>query len=368
MNLAVSLYKTIDEMDVALWERTIAAHQPLLSAQFMSLVEAIHPNDTFYYMVWKRPDGDVVALAFYYLSRFDLLQELSGNWLLGKIKSVWPHFMTMSIGMTATWETYGRHFWFDPQYLDYKAFSGLLLEVVKKSIAPHSIAVWRDYLRPDTDQEAQHQLLVNLEAGFVNAPSVSLSEIVLKEGLKEEAYFYEIKKKHRVYLRKILNEREMHQISLAFIEDYLPLVDDILYPLYQSVHANAKEYQTPILPKLFFTEIKEKFGSDAQVLALRDTDGKIVAFVLLVKYEHTLNPFLIGMDYSKRMYNLWYHCTWESIMYAIRAQLKYIDLGATNFQMKQKLGAQKIENHISLRFNNKVLNACFKKILVQFAK
>ena len=69
------------------------------------------------------------------------------------------------------------------------------------------------------------------------------------------------------------------------------------------------------------------------------------------------------MDYSKREHNLWYHCTWESIVYAINNDVRIIDLGATNTEMKMKLGARAFKNYISLRFTNKTINFFFKDLL-----
>ncbi|MCK5171631.1 MAG: GNAT family N-acetyltransferase [Bacteroidales bacterium] len=368
MKLNWEMYNSINNFEKSIWDSYMKVDNPFTGADFLQVVEAIHPNDEFYYIIGRNDDEQVVAIAFYYISSFDLLQNISQKILIKKLRQLFPSFMKLNLGMTATWETYGKHFWFNPLYLDYETFSAKFLHLIKNICKPHSIIVLRDYLDSLKHKQTASHLSINTKNGFVNTESLPVSKLTLNNNTTQDSYFYEIKKKHRVYMRKILAKRQQQNLKIEIIEDYIPLVGCLLYPLYQKVHANAKEYQTPLLPKSFFTHIKNTYNSNAKVLTIKDINSNIVAFVLMVQSANVLNPFLIGMDYSLREYNLWYHCTWECIMYAIKNNLSVIDLGATNYEMKQKIGAYKINNTISLRFKNNIMNMFFKKLLIIFAK
>ena len=364
MKINWDTYKTINEFENSIWDNKIALHKPFLSSKFMRVVEKTHPNDLFFYFIGKNQKNEIIGIGFNYISELDLLQQYSKNKFLKNIRNLYPSFMKINVGMTATWETYGSHIWFDTNYLNYETFSVQFLAKLNDTCKNQTITVWRDYIEKENNQE---YLIQNKKIGFVNANTVSISKIYLKKETTEETYLYEIKKKNRTYVRKIIRDRNEKNLKIEFIENYLPLLDSVLYPLYSNVNNNAKEYQTTMLPKSFFENVKNTWKSDSEILVVKDFENTIVAFVLLVKDENILNPFLIGMDYSKREYNLWYHCTWESIMYAIRNNLSEIDLGATNFSMKQKLGAEQIKNIISLKFRNRVINLLFKKLLIHFA-
>ena len=363
MKIYWDTYKTINEFENSIWDNKIALNKPFLSSKFMSVVEKTQPNDFFFYFIAKNETNEIIAIGFNYISKLDLLQQYSNNNFIKNIRNLFPAFMKINVGMTATWETCGNHLWFDTNYLDYETFSIHFLKKLNETCKNQTIMVWRDYI----EDENKKILTQNKKIGFVNADTISISKIYLKKEITEESYIYEIKKKHRNYMKKIIRERNEQKLKIEFIENYLPLLDSVLYPLYSNVNKNAKEYQTSMLPKSFFENVKKTWKSNSEILVVKDDKDTILAFVLLVKDENILNPFLIGMDYSKREYNLWYHCTWESIMYAIKNNLTEIDLGATNFSMKQKLGAVQIKNEISLKFRNKIMNLLFKKILINFA-
>lgn len=362
MNINWSTYNSINDFDESIWDDKIAVKNPFSSSSFMKVVEMIHPNDFFYYFIGKNENNKIIAIGFMNVTSLDLFQKYADKYILKSIRNYLPSFFKLKIGMTATWETYGQHFWYDSTLLDYQCFVKELINQIKKKCKSHIVQVFRDYF--DDLKNFNLYLFENDKHGFVSTESVSFSKVYIEEGTTKESYFYNsIKKKHRNYLKKILKDKDEKKLTIDFIEDYLPLLDEFLYPLYVNVNKNAKEYQTALLPKSFFYNIKSTWGRNNFILIVKDEDGVILAFVLLIKEGCVLNPFLIGMDYTKREYNLWYHCTWGSILYAIENNIRIIDFGATNTGMKTKLGAQVFKNNISLRFKNNTANYFLKRFL-----
>lgn len=362
MSITWKTYNSINDFDVSIWDDKIAAKNPFSSSSFMKVVEKIHPHDFFYYFIGEDMNSKIVAIGFMNVTSLDLLQKYAEKDILKKIRNFLPGFLKLKIGMTATWETYGHHFWYDTNIFNYESFVKEFIGQINKNCKKHVVQVFRDYL--DDSKDFELHLNENNKQQFVSTESVSFSKIFIEKGTTEESFFYNsIKKKHRNYLKKIFKDKEDKKLTVDFINDYLPLLDEVLYPLYANVNKNAKEYQTALLPKTFFHSIKSTWGDNNLVLVVKDKDGTILAFVMLVKDNDVLNPFLIGMDYSKREHNLWYHSTWGAIVYAINNHVRMIDLGATNTGMKTKLGAQVFKNYISLRFTNKTVNFFLKKFL-----
>lgn len=362
MEIEWNIYKSLNDYDTSLWDERVAKKKPFLSSQFLEVIEKTHTEDDFYYFIGKN-NKTVVAIGFYYISKLDLLLKYSRNNSLINLRKFIPSFMKIKVGMTGTWETYGKHFWYDESKMSYDVFNSQFYKTVNKICKRHLIMVWRDYLISSRNNYSGQ----NKNLGFINANSVSFSKIILEEGTTENSYFSSIKKKHRTYMKKILRLREDQKLTIEFKKDYSDLIESTLYPLYANVNANAKEYQTSLIPKSFFINVKKVWKENTEVIIIKDVKNVIIAFVLLIKGENILNPFLMGMNHSKREFNLWYHCTWESIMYAVRNDITEIDLGATNFNMKQKLGAKKTENIVSLRFKNKFINPFLKRMLIHFA-
>lgn len=364
MNIKWNIYRSIYEIDSSLWKSKIEIEYPFISIDFIKVIEKTYPKDQFYYFIGKNKIDKIIAIGFYYISKYNLLQSYSKNKFLQKIYNFYPSFMKINIGMNATWQTQGSHIWFDEKYLDYKTFSAEFIKIIKYTSKNHFIMVWRDYEENLIDQNYLNQ---NKKLGFLNIDSLSSSKIFLKKEFAQSSYFEKIKSKQRVYIRKIIKDRQKENLKIEIINDFSYLID-FIYPLYLNVYFKAKEYQSPLLPKSFFRFIKAKYNTKSKILVLKDHKNQILAFVLLLENKKILNPFLIGMDYSKKQYNLWYNCIWECIIYGIKENFSIIDLGVTNLLMKKKLGATEIKNKISIRFRNDLINFLFKKLLIVFSK
>lgn len=94
-------YHSIKELPETIWAK-IAGDNPCLSADFMEIVENLHPKDSYNYAVLY-DNKEVVGVIFY-----SIFNALSST------------LMKLSIGrvlMTGTFETYGKHWWYNTSYI-----------------------------------------------------------------------------------------------------------------------------------------------------------------------------------------------------------------------------------------------------------
>ena len=122
INIIWKVYTSINDFDKLIWDDKIAVKNPFSSSSFMKIVENIHSDEFFYYFVGEDLSNNIVALGFMHITSLDLLQKYSDQFILKKIRNFSPRFLKLRIGMTATWETYGQHFWYDSSVLDYEIF------------------------------------------------------------------------------------------------------------------------------------------------------------------------------------------------------------------------------------------------------
>jgi hypothetical protein len=360
-------YYSISHLPPNIWENKISSKELGLDERFIKVVENIHSSDKFYYCLAFNEENQIVGIAFFYTLLYDLLRNSNKQikYIFNIVRKFYPSFLKLPIGMTATFETYGRHFWYDPEVWNYTKFIESFLEHIAREDKDYKIIVLRDYIVTESSRSEQieHELNINSNLGFVNVETVPIAKILFKSNLEPDKYIYELKAKHRVYMRKIIRERVSSGLTVQIIDNYLPLLEDI-YELYVNVNRNAKEFPSDCLSKQFFIEIKYQFGDDAKIIALKDLDEKIIAFILLLDCRDVTIPYLIGLDYTcNRKFNLWYHCIWETIMYSAKSGKKVVDLGITNYSMKRKLGAILFPLNISIRMRNNLANQIFKPIL-----
>lgn len=113
------------------------------------------------------------------------------------------------------------------------------------------------------------------------------------------------------------------------------------YPLYLSVHEHATEYKRKAIPREFFQRIAEELCDVNSFLVVRRPDGKIIGFMMGGISGTIDSPFFVGFDYRYvKQYSLYYYMIWDEIAYAIGQRCQEIDVGLTNYFIKQGLGAR----------------------------
>jgi lipid II:glycine glycyltransferase (peptidoglycan interpeptide bridge formation enzyme) len=172
-----------------------------------------------------------------------------------------------------------------------------------------------------------------------------------------------LKRKHRQGIQKAIRERKRLDFSIEFVEDYENLVEDI-YPLFLAVNTRAKELKTEPIPKSLFYNIKRQFGKFAKMIVVRDDEKKILAATLQVETKENVNLLFVGLDNEKsRSCSAMYNMLWESICDAIERKCKSVDLGLTNYFVKERFEAGIYPNIMFARLSNNIINRLFRKLM-----
>lgn len=335
-------YSSIRQLPSKIWSK-VAENNPCLSLEFMTIVEEIHNTDTFRYWVCYNKE-QIAGVFFYYIK--DLVSFPL------RIRKLLP---SISILMTGTYETYGKHYWFDISCFTEQGFLDIMTSMISKEKS--IIYVVRDFV------EEQHKPMdLFLSKKYFHICPYSTSWLhISSEVTNLQEYLYSLYKKHRNMYLKFIRQRQIQRIKFDYIDDYRSIISSI-YPLYLSVNKNAKEFKTPPLPISFFEKLTKLYKSESFLLIMKVEDS-IAGFVLIIQGKNEIVPFLMGIDYSYRDEHVWHNLVLECINYAITTKKEKIDLGLTNFLLKKRLGASKVGIHMYARFKNTMLNKILGKYI-----
>lgn len=327
-------YSHIKELPTGIWSH-VANDNVCLSESFMDAIEKTNVSDSFfYYIVYY--NKEIAGVAFAYKSNIAICRFVP---------------IKMKIIMTGTYQTYGRHYWYNPTYFDEDTFMCFLFSILRKEKS--SIIIVRDFMGTNVDVCIQ-KLFSKL--GFIKITPYSSSFIYVSQSCSSIwDYLMCVKKKHRNTYKKILNQR----VSLGITVEYSRQFDvNELYDLYKNVSERATEYTTALLPRDFFEILNNTMHENMMIIKLCKEE-KVIGFVLIFEDSNIITPYLMGINYSYKDCNVWHNLALESISYAINQNKRILDLGLTSFEIKKRLGASKVRINMFVRFKNVVLNKLF---------
>lgn len=330
-------HHSIKEVPITLWQK-IGEGNPCLSYEFMEIVESLHPKDRFCYAILY-DEHKLVGIAFYYV--------------FNTLPSIFRRFSIGNILMTGTFETYGRHYWFDKNQINEHDFLNQIWLLLKQENVLAYII--RDYV---TNYFSIDSFFYNNCFVHIKPYAVSFIEIP-EDCLTLNDYFYLFcSKKHRNTYKRLLKERSNQNISFEIEYDFDANIDR-LYNLYLNVNKKANEFKSSPIPQLFFESLKKEFGNNCFCIIMKYNNHDIIGFVLVIQNEYMMIPFLMGIDYKYRSLHVWHNLTLECLRYAIDNRIKEIDLGLTNYELKKRLGAKKYDINMLARFRNNIINKYF---------
>lgn len=196
--------------------------------------------------------------------------------------------------------------------------------------------------------------------GFVHIKPYAVSLIKIPDNCSglDDYLHLSLTKKHRNTYKRLLRERSIQNTSLGLEYDFDTNIER-LYRLYLNVNKKANEFKSSPIPQTFFISLKRKFGKNCFCIVMKNRKNDIVGFVLVIQNNYMMIPFLMGIDYNYRSLHIWHNLTLECIKYAIDNQIKEIDLGLTNYELKKRLGAKKYDINMLARFRSNIINRYF---------
>ena len=343
-----------------LWRHRVTRDGCTTSPEFLAALEGVFPcREHLYFVAYEdESESDALGCAMLCLLRHDLSLELPPaiRRVAAGIRRAFPRFLTLKMAMTGTLETYGEHFWVDESRVGLGEFLAGLRHRMHSLERAASVTIFRDFIAaPGSETQLEHARRAFAREGFEMGGVLPVARLEISEHSTPEDYLLSLKNRDRYTIRKARRNAEGHGVAVKFVENYEPLID-VCYPLFLAVNARASELVTEPLPCDFFHAVKREFGPGARMLIARDAHGKLIAFALVLELDETMEIFAAGMDYDKigeifSMYNL----LWECISEAIRNRRLRVDLGVTNYFIKQRFGARVDPMKVFFKASNPIL-------------
>ncbi|MCC8089379.1 MAG: hypothetical protein LIO79_09005 [Rikenellaceae bacterium] len=311
-------YDTINKIPSGIWENFISKELVTLDKRLIAVCEEIFPESDFHYFV--RICDEVPDIIFM-IGITQILDETTGDKIL--------------IAETGTSETSGAHFWYNKNRLSFEDFLRLSREVVVQKFPDVKKIIYRDFIGDVPESNNSDKIHRALD----------LSELILPEYVSTmEDYIMLLRSKYRYQVRQYQNAVSDYRYEFQAVADYISYLDE-MYPLYLYVCLRSKEYSAAPYPKEYFIKIKEKFGSDAIAMILRDkTNDKILGFMLLLYSDQSCVHQYIGFERIDELF-LWHNLTLKSIEDSIKRGVRIINMGVTNSIAKHKFGAASHPNY-----------------------
>ena len=343
--MQVFKYSTINDIK-DLWDHFVAGNNICLSSNFLSIIEELHPEDKFVYYIIRNNDK-IVCICFFCIKKYIL--PVCG--------------LNVKFLMTGTFETYGKHYWYDSaNYSEIEALN-LIVNLAKKE--RHSIIIVRDFLNKTGIKLSKWFESKMFEAVKISDLSVislaNLSENLNNKKITFDSYLSSLKKKHRNHYKKILKYAEFHNYKIEYTHNYGNYIEE-LHALYLLTNKRAEEHKTEPISIKFLELTNKLMSAQTGCIILRTGSDEIIGFILCFETDKLLVPFLMGGNTTSELH-VWHTLTLNAIKYAIESNKEEVDLGITNSSMKKRLSANSIPLIAYAQFKNKVVNFMFKRLI-----
>lgn len=188
-----------------------------------------------------------------------------------------------------------------------------------------------------------HLELRHVEAHHDDWPTQDLYVTFRKDILpEEEANLLAIPRKQRAMVRK--------GIKHGLRSDIDPGVDRF-FALYAD---NVHRHGTPALPKRYFQALRDRFGTDCDVLTVSAPDGRALSSVLSFYFRDEVLPYYAGDDESARELAANDYKYWELMRLSCARGLKVFDYGRSkqgtgSYAFKKNWGFEPTPLHYEYR-------------------
>lgn len=121
------------------------------------------------------------------------------------------------------------------------------------------------------------------------------------------------------------------------------MVDRDVQTFYALYADNMHRHGSPSLPKNFFKNVLEVFGSDCDILTVVDLAGRPVSTVMSFYFKNEILPYYAGDTVHARLYAANDFKYWELMRHAVKKRIKIFDFGRSksgtgSFKFKKNWG------------------------------
>lgn len=357
----LEVFDSIDDLDVELWNTAFADGHPFKTHGFIQACEQVFPHRQYRFLCFRTSRSSLpLGLLFATQEKVDLFANAGGYMqvLLRTLRSRWPLFGRLAVAVLGSYETSGQHWWFSDVIATDRHIS--LINCALTLAFPRArLRVIRDLVHQDNDSDLNRQLQA---FRFHQAASYPLAQIPL-HGRSWAEHSLRLKANGR----KNLNRRmtQLRQSNWRIVHYREPLQSfELLYELYLNTHRQASEFKREALPIEFFERVLQLCS--VVVSVLYDLQDRVYAFIFSGVSDTIINPFVFGRDYrSNSEVNAYYVLHIDLIQRFSSRNTQSIDLGITNYFLKQNFGARLQRNDIYLKLSNPLLNELFGRPLAK---
>lgn len=336
------LKNSIKDLPKGFWDKKVSPTTCLNGSKFIEVIENIVSNGNISYLLAYDENQKIIACCLVNHMRLDLMIELPKyvKPVVQKIRRIWPNFLQPKIVQTGTLESYGNHFWYDDEYLSFEQFAEFLKQGIEQNYKGYNVILFRDFIIEKMDLHMAKEFNGYFpNRSFKRIIPMPVAHLNLNGITDEDHYLRTLKSKDRYTIRKAIKKRQKAKIQVQLINDYVSLIEH-MYPMYLKVNARAKEFKSHPLPISFFHEIKRVYDDDAYALFFKK-ENKIIGYTLIIETNNSMNIFLVGIDYKENIQiDLMYNILWEGISIAIFKNLGGVELGVSNYFIKERFGAK----------------------------
>ncbi|MBD2815342.1 hypothetical protein ID850_11295 [Xenorhabdus sp. Flor] len=354
----IEVYNSIKDIDADTWNKALSQGHPFKTHSFMTVCEQTLSHREYRYFQVFASDSASIPLGLFFATQeaIDLTND-SDSTLQSYIRIFCPKFGCITVAMLGSYETSGRHWWFSHEITLQKCVT-----IMSHSLAlsfPHVfVRIIRDIEHSETNYAELHSQL--LAQGFNPAMNYPLALIAL-QGRSWEQHSQSLKSNCRKILNRIKSQFHLSEWRIVHYSEQT-IKFECFYKQYINTHRRASEYKRKALPLSFFEQIQKQ--CPVVVSVLYDKQDRVRSFILSGISENVINPFVFGRDYHEESeVNAYYILHMDLIQHFSHLQTQVIDLGITNYFVKQNLGAYLLRNDIYLRFRNPLFNSLFGRIL-----
>lgn len=349
----LEVFDSVNDIDVELWNNTLADGHPFKTHGFIQACEQVFCHRQYRFLCIRSSHTALpLGLLFVTQEMTDLFANTSGcmQVLLQALRTRWPQFGRLAVAMLGSYETSGRHWWFSDVIAPERHIS-LINRALALAFPRARLKVIRDLSHEDNYSDLNTQLQAYC---FHQAASYPLAQISL-QGCSWGEHCLRLKANSRKNLNRRVTQFRQSRWRIVHYREALQSFE-IYYELYLNTHRQASEYKREPLPIEFFDRVRQLCS--VVVSVLYDRQDRVCAFIFSGVSDTIINPFVFGRDYTSNSdVNAYYVLHLDLIQRFSSCYTQTIDLGITNYFLKQNFGARLQRNDIYLKFNNRLFNA-----------
>ncbi len=355
-DMPVVVYDSIHDIEPATWDHINGELAFYQKHHFLSVIEEIHKDIQFRYVLVKKEDKIVVAyymllLDFSFRNLVNYSRESKG--LKNRFKKFMAQkntkllnlgnvFFTGDKGMIATDESIAIPLL--PQ----------IFKVVKKTFnspKPKASLIANIYME---ESEKCINFCNSAFHPFITEPDMFLT--VDPNWKTFEDYMEALSSKYRVRAKKVLNVSQDITRRELSMEDILSQKESLL-KLYNNV-VNHVAFNMATLNIDFFEKMKEIYDGKCTLYGYYK-DGVMVSFACLFHVDpNTLHVHYIGLDYEiNKEFKLYNRMLLDFVRFAIERKVQKVHFGRTATEIKTTIGAEPNPLQAYLKMNSRVVNA-----------